>query len=63
MSWGEYLLTLIVGGGQVPTLPLLLLASAQGGDAALTAALSLVYVAPALLIFTLVAGRLRGWGT
>ncbi|BDP44129.1 ABC transporter membrane protein (plasmid) [Deinococcus aetherius] len=61
VSWSEYLLTLIVGGGQVSTLPLLLFASAQGGDYALTAALSLVYVLPALLIFTLVAGRLRGW--
>ncbi|UBV44545.1 ABC transporter permease subunit (plasmid) [Deinococcus taeanensis] len=61
VSWSEYLLTLIVGGGQVATLPALLFASAQGGDYALTAALSVVYVTPALLIFSLVAWKLRGW--
>lgn len=61
VSWSEYLLTLIVGGGQIMTLPLLLFASAQGGDDALTAALSLVYLAPAALVFATVAARLRGW--
>lgn len=61
VSWSEYLLTLIVGGGQVSTLPLLLLASAQGGDAARTAVLSLIYVAPALVLFALAARTLRGW--
>jgi len=61
VSWGEYLLTLIVGGGAVMTLPLLLLASAGGGDLAVTAALSLLYVTPAVLIFALIATRLRGW--
>lgn len=61
VSWSEYLLTLIVGGAQVMTLPVLLMASAQGGDTARTAALAVVYVLPALMIFVLVASRLRGW--
>ncbi len=63
VSWGEYLLTLIVGGGQVTTLPLLLFASAAGGDLAITAALALVYVAPTLLIFAVVARGAQGWRT
>ena len=61
VSWGEYLLTLIVGGGQVLTLPLLLFASAAGGDLAITGALALVYVAPTLLIFAVVARGAQGW--
>ncbi len=58
VSWSEYLLTLTVGGGRVLTLPVLLLASAQGGDAALTAALAFVYVAPPLLLFLFGGARL-----
>lgn len=61
VSWGEYLLTLIVGGGQVLTLPLLLFASAAGGDLAITGALALMYVLPTLLIFAVVARGAQGW--
>lgn len=67
VSWGDYLLTLTVGGGQVLTLPVLLLASAQGGDTALTAALALAYVLPPMLLFLLAwwagKGRLHLEGT
>ena len=56
ISWSQYLLTLLIGGGQVMTLPVLLVAFATSGDNALTAALSLVLVAPALL-FLLLASR------
>ena len=58
VSWSEYLLTLIVGGGQVLTLPLLLFSAAQGGDYALTAALALVFVAPTVLLFAFLSPRL-----
>ena len=63
VSWSEYLLTLIVGGGQVLTLPLLLFSAVQGGDYAITGALSLLYIAPTLLIFAVIAPRVQGWRT
>ncbi len=49
ISWSQYLLTLLIGGGQVLTLPVLLLAFANSGDYAITAALSLVFIAPAVV--------------
>ena len=63
VSWSEYLLTLIVGGGQVLTLPLLLFSAVQGGDYAITGALSLLYIVPTLLIFAVIAPRVQGWRT
>lgn len=54
ISWSEYILTLLVGGGLVQTLPLLLFSSIRGGDTAVAAALALVLVLPpmVLLAFT-----------
>ncbi len=63
VSWSEYLLTLIVGGAQVLTLPLLLFSAVQGGDYAMTGAVSLLYLAPTLLVFALALPRVRGWRT
>ncbi|MBX7233164.1 MAG: ABC transporter permease subunit [Caldilineales bacterium] len=60
ISWSQYLLTLLIGGGQVITLPVLLLAFANSGDYAITAALSLVFVAPALLALVFSARHLAG---
>lgn len=57
ISWSEYVLTLLIGGGTVQTLPLLLFAYAQGSDLTLAAAVALLLVAPPLL---LVAGITRG---
>ncbi len=53
ISWGQYLLTLLIGGGNVLTLPMLLLAFANSGDHSITAALSLVLMAPALVALLL----------
>lgn len=53
ISWSQYLLTLLIGGGQVITLPVLLFSFANSGDNAITAALSLVFIAPAILILLL----------
>ncbi|MCB8953653.1 MAG: ABC transporter permease subunit [Ardenticatenales bacterium] len=61
ISWSQYLLTLIIGGGQVLTLPVLLFSFANSGDNAITAALSLVFIAPALLFLALMS-RLLGDG-
>lgn len=60
ISWSQYLLTLLIGGGQVLTLPVLLLAFANSGDYAITAALSLVFMAPALLALVFSARHLAG---
>lgn len=59
ISWSQYLLTLLIGGGDVRTLPLALVAFARSGDEAVTAALGLVFVAPALLLFVGIARHLR----
>jgi putative spermidine/putrescine transport system permease protein len=57
ISWSEYVLTLLIGGGTVQTLPLLLFAYARGADLTLAAAVALLLVVPPLL---LVAGISRG---
>lgn len=49
VSWSDYLLTLIIGGGQVLTLPLLLFSSLSGGDKGTSAVLALVFMLPALV--------------
>lgn len=59
ISWSQYLTTLLIGGGHVMTLPLMLVAFQRGGDEAVTAALSLVFLAPALIVFATVARILR----
>jgi putative spermidine/putrescine transport system permease protein len=59
VSWSQYVLTLLVGGGRVLTLPLLLVSFQRGGDDAVAAALSIVFVAPALALFALTAPLLE----
>ena len=60
ISWTQYILTLLIGGGIVKTLPLLLFAFARGGDNAITGALSIVFVAPSVLILIFTAKYLTG---
>jgi putative spermidine/putrescine transport system permease protein len=50
VSWSQYVLTLLIGGGQVWTLPLLVFATARGSDPALLAAAALLLVAPTLVV-------------
>jgi putative spermidine/putrescine transport system permease protein len=59
ISWSQYLLTLLIGGSRVLTLPLALVAFQRGGDEAITAALSLVFLFPTLLVFAAVSRYLR----
>lgn len=59
ISWAQYLPTLFVGGGQIQTLPLILINFQRGGDAAVTTALTLVFVLPALFVFAVVTRFLR----
>ena len=53
-------MTFLVGAGQVITMPVLLFSIASGTNNALTAAMSLVFVAPAILILILTARYLSG---
>jgi putative spermidine/putrescine transport system permease protein len=58
VSWSQYALTLLIGGGQVWTLPLLLVAFARSSDPSLLAATALFFVAPTLLFLLLAARNL-----
>ena len=49
ISWGQYILTLLIGGGNVVTLPMLLFSAASGNDPVLTSALALAFALPAVL--------------
>jgi putative spermidine/putrescine transport system permease protein len=48
LSWSQYLSTLIIGGGRIITLPILLFALMGSGDRPVAAAVSIVFVIPAL---------------
>lgn len=49
ISWGQYILTVLIGGGNVVTLPMLLFSAASGNDPIITSALALVFALPAIL--------------
>ncbi len=61
VGWSDYIVTLVIGGGQLVTLPLLIAAAASGsGNEPVLAALSIVSVLPpvlALLIGRQLVGR------
>jgi putative spermidine/putrescine transport system permease protein len=60
ISWSEYILTLLVGGGTVRTLPLLLFAAIGSSDLTAAAALSLVIAVPPLVLVALTGRYLSG---
>lgn len=49
LSWSQYLSTLIIGGGRLLSLPILLFSLMDSGDRPVAAAVSLLFVLPALL--------------
>lgn len=49
VSWSQYILTVLIGGGSVLTLPMLLFSAARGSDPVLTSVLALLFVLPAAL--------------
>ena len=53
ISWGQYVLTLLIGGGNVVTLPMLLFSAASGNDPVITSALALAFALPAILTLVL----------
>jgi putative spermidine/putrescine transport system permease protein len=60
VSWSQYLLTLVIGGGRVQTLPLTLYSFAAAGRNDVTGAIALVYILPGILILALTARHLTG---
>lgn len=52
ISWSQYVTTLLIGGGSLLTLPLVLFPFLSGGNAAVAASITLVFVAPAVLVLT-----------
>lgn len=59
ISWSQYILTLLIGSGQVATLPLALVAAQRSGDQSLAAAICLLFLAPTGLLFLFVGRWLR----
>ena len=60
ISWSQYIQTLMIGGGTVVTLPLLVFSYAGSGDYGIASALSLVFVAPSIIILILTSRYLGG---
>jgi len=60
ISWSEYVLTLLVGAGQVQTLPLLLFAAIGSSDTTAAAALGVLVVLPPLVLVALAGYLIDG---
>ena len=59
ISWSQYVLTLLIEGGQIQTLPLLLFSFVRS-DPAIAGALSVVFILPAVLVLLLSSRYLSG---
>jgi len=60
ISWSQYLLTLLIGSGRIITLPILLFSAASGGNPVSIATLSLIFLAPPILVIAITARQQRG---
>lgn len=60
VSWSQYILTLLIGGGRVVTLPLLLFNFAASGRNDITGAIGMIYILPGIVILMLTARHLSG---
>ncbi len=59
VSWSQYVLTLLIGGGRVITMPILLFAAVSGGNPTSIAGLALLFAAPPVIAIALAARALR----
>jgi putative spermidine/putrescine transport system permease protein len=59
ISWSEYIMTLLIGGGVVQTLPLMLFSFA-GSDLGIASALCVLCVIPAVVILIVSSRYLSG---
>jgi putative spermidine/putrescine transport system permease protein len=62
ISWDQYIATIIIAGGFVKTLSILVVAAAGGGERAVSGALSIVFVAPAIVFLIIASKYLTGEG-
>ena len=60
VSWSQYLLTLVIGGGRVVTLPLVLFNFVGSGRNDIAGAIAMIYILPGVLIIALTARYLSG---
>lgn len=60
VSWSQYVLTLLIGGGRVVTLPLLLFTFATSGRNDVAGAIGILYVLPGVLVLLFTARHLTG---
>ena len=60
VSWSQYLLTFLIGAGKIMTLPLLVFSTASSGNPALTAAISIVFIFPAIIILIFTSKFISG---
>lgn len=58
ISWGQYVTTVLIGGGTIITLPMVLFPFLTGINFSRAAAISLVFVAPAILVLVLTSRQL-----
>jgi putative spermidine/putrescine transport system permease protein len=58
VSWSQYLITLLVGGGRVVTLPMLVFTAATGGNTTTIGVLALFAALPGIVLLTFVSRRL-----
>jgi putative spermidine/putrescine transport system permease protein len=49
VSWSQYILTVLIGGGSVITLPMLLFSAASGNDPVISSVLAVIFAVPALV--------------
>jgi putative spermidine/putrescine transport system permease protein len=62
VSWSQYILTLMIGGGRVVTLPLLLFNFATSGRNDITGAIGMIYILPGVVILAVTARYISGRG-
>jgi putative spermidine/putrescine transport system permease protein len=60
ISWGQYILTLVIGGGKIITLPLLLFSFVSAGRHDMTGAIAMIYVVPGIIILAATTRYLSG---
>ena len=60
VSWSQYITTVLIGGGRVITLPMVLFPFISAANHANAAAISIVFILPAILILLFTARALDG---
>lgn len=58
ISWGQYVTTVLISGGTIVTLPMVLFPFITGVSYSNAAAISLIFVAPALLVLAMISRKL-----